>query len=214
MKALHVTCVAVLVALTWWGGPRSRTAEQPAGAAPRCRVGLVNMTFVLRNFEKFAAAQKELQELVKPFQEREKNLRKEAEELTGKLKNSELPAGQRDEIQKKLKSLQEVHAVNEKEARATLEAKSASQMTELFGDVQKSAQRYAAAHDLELVLQYNEALTEKDRLSTANINRKLQNGACLPLYAAPGLDISKDIVDDLNRPRRPGSSDKADNKKG
>ena len=59
--------------------------------------------------------------------------------------------------------------------------------------------------NFELVLHYNDALTNEDYWSPANIMRKMQAGACMPLYAMPGMDISGPIVQTLNASYRPAA---------
>jgi hypothetical protein len=39
-----------------------------------------------------------------------------------------------------------------------------------------------------------------------NIARKVQTGALMPLYAAPGMDISVDVVNMLNYNLRPATT--------
>ena len=42
------------------------------------------------------------------------------------------------------------------------------------------------------------AVTEQDYNSEPNISRKMQAGALMPIYMAPGVDVSMDIVKALN----------------
>ena len=63
------------------------------------------------------------------------------------------------------------------------------------------AQRYAASQGIELVLHFNDA-DEKTQpaefWSPANVARKMQAGACMPLYITQGMDISEALVGMLN----------------
>ena len=49
-----------------------------------------------------------------------------------------------------------------------------------------------------MVLHYNDAVTQEDYNSEVNISRKMQAGALMPIYMAPGVDVSMDIVKALN----------------
>ncbi len=40
-----------------------------------------------------------------------------------------------------------------------------------------------------------------------NVSRKIQNGSLFPLYVAPGVDITKELVDTLNESYRKSKSD-------
>ena len=84
------------------------------------------------------------------------------------------------------------------EAKMKLGKRSDDEMKILFMDVYDAAQRYAASHDFELVLHYNDAVTEADFLSAQNIARKLNTGALMPLYYQRSMDISMDVVRMLN----------------
>jgi Skp family chaperone for outer membrane proteins len=84
------------------------------------------------------------------------------------------------------------------EAKKVLGKKSDEQMVILYKDIQSVAERYAKAHDIELVLHWNEATTEEDLFSPLNVARKMQAGTCMPVYVAPGMDISKEVVAILN----------------
>jgi hypothetical protein len=66
-------------------------------------------------------------------------------------------------------------------------------------DVMEASQDYAAAHDLDVVLQYNDAINKEDFFSPQNIARKMKEGALMPVYWKPDMDISMALVAILNR---------------
>src|SRR5262249_50879236 len=110
----------------------------------------------------------------------------------------ETTEARRAAIEKEKKALQreaEGWKAKFQEALAKMQEK---QMQVLYGDVQAAARRYAQAHDLDLVLHYNDAVDARDYWSGANLARKMQAGALMPLYAAPGMDISKEVIAALN----------------
>ena len=63
---------------------------------------------------------------------------------------------------------------------------------------QGAAQRYAVAHNFEAVFHYQDATTQQDYYSPYMIARKVQSPSLMPIYQAPGLDISYEIVMTLN----------------
>ncbi len=98
---------------------------------------------------------------------------------------------------------------NNTEAKLVLGKKSDDQMKILYMDVLEAAQRYAISHEFDMVLHYNDAVTKEDYFSAMNIARKVQTGALMPLYAAPGMDISTEVVHMLNynvSPSTPGAA--------
>lgn len=72
-------------------------------------------------------------------------------------------------------------------------------MKNIYLCVTEAAQKYAKAHDLDLVLHYNDAITEQDYLSAQNIARKMNTAALMPLYFPQNMDISRDLVAILNK---------------
>jgi Skp family chaperone for outer membrane proteins len=77
--------------------------------------------------------------------------------------------------------------------------KTEEDMKTLYKDVTEVTREVANARGFDLVLQYNDATTLEDFMSSQNIARKLQTGALMPLSAVDGMDISEEIVTLLNK---------------
>ena len=103
-------------------------------------------------------------------------------------------ADKRDEISKKQISAQVLAETLKRAGEATLAKKMDGYMVKIYKVVVADAERYAKAHDLEVVMQYNEPLDDKELFSSPNVARKMNAGAAVPLYAAPGVDISKELL--------------------
>jgi outer membrane protein len=197
--------VLALGALVYGGRTWLAAAPVPdrvAEKGPRTRIALVNLTYVIKNYEKFKTFQTEIKEAFEPFQKSDRDRKQEAEVLSKQLQDGNLAGKQRADLEKKLKDLQRAIEDNNAAAKEVLQKKGDEQMKILYMDVSDAAERHAKAHDFELVLHYNDATTREDFLSAPNIARKLQAGALTPLYAVPGLDISKQIVEALNEMAR------------
>ena len=181
--------------------------NQPAQAtpAPRTHVALLNLTYVIKNYAKYASFQSEMKKLIEPFQNTDTQYRKEAEELSKQVTPT-TTADKRAEIEKKLKDIQRKVEDNNAEAKIVLGKKTDDEMKIVYMDVVAAAQGYATSHDFDLVLHYNDAVTKEDYFSAPNISRKLQSGALMPLYAAPGMDISQEVVSLLNYNLKPATS--------
>jgi hypothetical protein len=50
----------------------------------------------------------------------------------------------------------------------------------------------------DLILHYNDATDDAEPRSEANITRKMQARALIPIFTAPGIDINSDILTALN----------------
>lgn len=171
----------------------------PATAAPRTRIALLNLTYVIKNYEKYKHFQEEIKSIIEPFQKRDTELRQAMENLRkeagpGVSQTNPPPA----DLERRGKDIQRQMEDNQAEAKVRLGQRSDEAMKIFFLDVYDAATRYATSHDFELVLHYNDAIDRKDFLSAPNIARKLQTGALMPLICVDSLDISKDIVNMLN----------------
>jgi Skp family chaperone for outer membrane proteins len=198
--ALGVLCyVGQLSGQTQQQNYPPQTAAAPA--APRTRIALLNLTYVIKNYKKYLNFQEEIKSVVEPFQTTDAKLRQDLEGLRKQAESSATkmePQETRDRIERQAKDIQRRMEDNTAEAKLKLGARSDEEMKILFTDVYQAAQGYAASHDFELVLHYNDAVTTQDFLSAQNIARKLNTGALMPLITTPNLDISRDIVALLN----------------
>jgi Skp family chaperone for outer membrane proteins len=202
LLALAVLCYAGRS----WGQaqPGQPSSSTQAAAAPKTRIALLNLTYVIKNYVKYVNFQKEIQTAIEPFKQKDTELRKRLEEL--RKKGESAAATEKETLEKEGKELQRKLEDNSVEAKATLGKKSDDEMKILFMDVYEAARRYAVSHEFELVLHYNDAVTPEDFMSPQNIARKLNTGALMPLYAAPGMDISREVVEMLNYNLRPSTA--------
>jgi Skp family chaperone for outer membrane proteins len=194
--------ILALVTL-WYVGPFSGHAQSqnPQAAQPsRTRIALLNLTYVIKNYEKYKQFESEMKTIVEPFQKKDTELRQQMENLRKEAAKQTHPGQteQRDALEKQAKDLQRQLEDNAAEIKLRLGKRSDDEMRTLFMDIYDAAQKYAASHDFELVLHYNDAVTREDFLSTQNIARKLNTGALMPLYWNKDMDISMDVVRLLN----------------
>ncbi len=187
----------------WYFGPLSGQAQsqnnQPAAAA-RTRIAILNLTYVMKNYVKYQHFQEEIKAIVDPYQKTDANLRQQLENLRKKAEEAarQPPSPDREKLEKDAKDIQRQLEDNAAEIKLKLGKRSDDEMKTLFMDIYDAAQKYAASHDFEMVLHYNDAITKDDFLSANNIARKLNTGALMPLYYAPSMDISLDLVRVLN----------------
>lgn len=188
--------------------PQPAATPATTAAQPRTRIALLNLTYVIKNYEKYKHFQEEIKGIVEPFQKTDTSLRQEMEAMRKQVEDATRDGKtvQREELERRGKEIQRKLEDNSAEIKLKLGQRSDEEMRILFLDVYDAAQRYASSHDFELVLHYNDAIDRKDFLSSQNISRKLQSGALMPLIFMGSLDISKDIVDMLNYNMRSASA--------
>jgi Skp family chaperone for outer membrane proteins len=175
-------------------------------ASPRRpAIAVINVTYVFKNCKKWTESEESFKAVYKEYDQKIQFLKKRLEACKA------TPAGQdqaaRDANEREALRLQrEVQDVTD-EAKRVMGRRQGDSVVEMYKELERVAERYAQEHDLDLVLQYNEAITEADANNPANIQRKVATGSCLPLYSRPGtVDISAQILALLNAPQQEGNS--------
>jgi Skp family chaperone for outer membrane proteins len=195
-----VVALAVVVGAgrLWAESKEQKPAKAAKVQAPRTRIALINLTYVIKNYKKYTEFQEDIKTVIAPYQERDKKLRAKVEKLKQRKPDSTLVPAKAEDVESALKKLNREKEILDEKAKKAIGKKSDETMKILYLDVVQAAQRYAAAHDFDLVLHYNDATNEEDYVSVPNIARKLNTGALMPVFAAPGMDVSKEVVALLN----------------
>jgi Skp family chaperone for outer membrane proteins len=194
--------VLVFVGRSWSDGK-----SRPAAARPR--VAVVNLSYVLKNYEKFKTLQDGLRAKVAPLEKRSRALQTQAESLKKDHDAPDIQPDKREQIERTLLQVQRQLEDFQVEARAQIRKEEEKTLLELYADVGDAAASYAKAHGIELVLQYSDAAPDNpaELNQPFNVSRKVQSQACLPLYAASGVDVSRELIAALNEKlRRPGGT--------
>ena len=198
MKGILSVVAALLLlnvaALSLW----SRAAPPPA-SAKSTRVGVFNLSYVVKNYEKFKVYQIELKKLLDPFQEIDTSKKKEGEEIAEQLKEVDLDADGRKGLEKKLTKLQREIEDNKAEAQAVLVKEQERQLKSLHADVEAVVRRLAKERSFDLVMHHNEVITEAERTWHPNIARKMQAGSFMPIYIEPSIDLGDAILEELHK---------------
>jgi Skp family chaperone for outer membrane proteins len=165
----------------------------------RTKIGLINLMEVLKTYTKVADFNNANKAMLEPYQAKAKELQEKVEELNKLKEDKGLSEERRTQIEKKLRTAQRQWEDLQVEAKQVFAKKDEEQMLVVYKEVMAEAERYAKAHGLELVMHYNDLPPDSaDYFSPGNVRRKLQVGATIPMYIAPGLDITKEIVAILN----------------
>jgi Skp family chaperone for outer membrane proteins len=201
--------VAVVGALIYVGSLWAQTSASsvPAkpAAAPRTKIALLNLTYVISYYHKYQAYKEEMKGIAKPFEDQIKGKQAELEALRKEATAPGTATARVEELQKQAKALQfEMENVST-DAKSKLAKKAEGQMVELYKEVQDAARRYAVSHDFDMVLQYNEPI-EKDAYYTApNVERKMGAGALIPMHYSNENEISYDVMNALNAAYHPAT---------
>jgi Skp family chaperone for outer membrane proteins len=193
------SCLAAVGAAVYLGSQLS--AQTPAtgtAAAPRTRIAMLNLAYVIKSYKKWEAFQGEFKTLYSGYEAKVNAAKSQMEALAKEIQDPKTSQTAKEAKEKEIKKLQRDIEDIQNEAKAALAKKSDDQMVLIYKEVRDVATRYAYSHNFEMVLHYNDATTQADFDSPMNIARKMNAGALMPLYVANGMDISMDVVNALN----------------
>jgi Skp family chaperone for outer membrane proteins len=188
--------VAIYVGKMWAQTGGAHPA--PAAAPPQTKIALINLTYVIKKYEKFKAFQEEMKTAAAPFQAKDASFTAEGEKLYKERNLATTTAERKEQIEKQLMELKRKAEDNKAEGTKALGKKQEQGVTTLYLDVYQVAERIAKSRGFEMVLQFNDLIEQTEYWSAQNISRKLQTAACTPMYYNAGLDISSDVVTTLN----------------
>jgi Skp family chaperone for outer membrane proteins len=204
-RTVAIVAGVVTLGLALYAGSRLTADPGAAGvSAPTLKVRMVNLQFVIKNYKRTEALRAEHTELFKQYDKQISDIKGLIEGRTKQLQDPKF-ADKHDVIEKEIKRLQREMQDKTEEARTALDKKQGDLIVLVYREVEEAVQTYAHSAGLEMVLHYNDAVLDTDRNSAANIARKMSAGACMPMFLAPGLDISQEIVNNLNA-KYPGAS--------
>jgi Skp family chaperone for outer membrane proteins len=193
------------------------SAQQPGGggaaAAPASvKVGMVNLAFVLKNYKKFTTYNDTIENIRKDFEAKDAKLRDLLKQWQAFQSDPKATAADREKAEDTIKTLKRQIEDNGTEYNKVRSKKSDEQMVQMYKEVEAAVSRFAVANGFHMIFHFSEPLTDADKYSPPNIQRKLvgpgQSGGVCPLYVNGALDVSADVVATLNSmfPAPPGAA--------
>lgn len=203
MKRKLTVLMGLLSLATAIGVTSLGRAQNPAapggGTSTQTRIALINLAQVFKGYVKVTNFANENKGMLQPYQDKAKGIQLQIEAHTKELEKKDLAESKRIEYEKNLKAYQRQLEDLGNDAKLVFSKKNEEQMLIVYKEVMDIAQRYAQAHGYELVMHYNDVPPNSpDFYSGGNVARKIQAGACIPMYIAPGLDITQGVIDTLN----------------
>jgi Skp family chaperone for outer membrane proteins len=196
MAALAVVAVAAYVGNQLWAQPPAQTA--PASV----KVGVVNLAFVLKNYNKFKTYNDEIEKIRLVYEKKDADLRKLIADWTKFGNEPTAKQADREKAEETIKDCKRRLEDNQAEYNKVRSKKSDEQMVQMYKEIEAAVAHYAGPNGFHMILHYSEPLTEADKYSPPNVQRKLvgpgSSGGVCPMYFVPGIDVSADIVGTLN----------------
>jgi len=175
------------------------TAQAPA-TAPRSKIALVNIAKVLRNFNKAAAAGKELADLRATYINRMNKKRADIAERQQAIAKSPVTAAsqsERDRFEKEITGIQREIQDIDRDAQKQLGTMSNDTIVRVYKDIKDIIEAIAVANGMELVMAYPDASLPAEENTPSIAQLKLQTPAAMPFYHR-GLDITDAVITTLN----------------
>jgi Skp family chaperone for outer membrane proteins len=104
---------------------------------------------------------------------------------------------QKEEINKRVKDIQRRGEDKNNEAQKVMSKMQFDDLLVIYKDIRDAVENYARPRGIELVMQYEDGVGSETYMPNF-FSRKMANNACQPIYAAPGIDITQDIIKMLN----------------
>jgi RNA polymerase sigma factor (sigma-70 family) len=191
-------------------GPPPAALAPPGGLGARpmqTRIGLINLTRVFKGSKKFQSAQADLRARVEELQQKLDALRAQSQKLQADCDDPAAPAARREFTAGQVRRIKKDMEDEQERARATITRREGDALAAMYREVEDAANRLAKANGLDLVLFYNDVVTEADFYKPATLQRKLtQPGALMPMIVSPGMDITDNVIEVLNHRQAPPDS--------
>jgi len=185
------------------GQPGTAVPPVTRPATPQTKIALLNLTYVVKGYKKYQTFQNELKAKAMQYETGIKDKAARIETLTKEASNPATEGAAREAKEKEIRDLKRQIEDVQMAGRTELEKFQGDMMVQFYKEVRDASQRHALANGFELVFHYNDATTQADYDSPANINRKMNSSGLMPFYWAPGMDISAAVLDALNQHYKP-----------
>jgi len=174
----------------------------PATAPASVKIGLVNMAYVFKGYNKYKLYSDDMEKIRLQYEKKDADLQKYIKECQAYAASAKTPEDRLKYGEEYIKTAKRQIEDNATEFKKVAGAKSDAHMVQCYKEIEEAVKRYAAANGFHLVFNYSEALTEADKYSAADVQRKITGpfnsaGIC-PLYFVNGIDVSADVVSTLN----------------
>jgi Skp family chaperone for outer membrane proteins len=181
-------------------GTQGYPASTASVSAPKTRVALLNLKYVVMNYAKWKNFTEQLKGEYKKYEEQVTALNTNMEALKKQMQTA-TDQTQKDNIEKQAKGLQRQMEDLANEAKSTLGKKESDELVIIYKEIASAVAAYAQATNIDLVMHYNDATSEAEMNSPQNIQRKMVTGPTTPLYyrANADIDISPQILTMLNQ---------------
>jgi Skp family chaperone for outer membrane proteins len=174
----------------------------PAAAPANVKIGLVNLAYVFKGYNKYKTYSDEMDKIRLQYEKKHNDLQlyiKQCQEFSTSPKAQQ---PEKDKMEDYIKTAKRQMEDNIAEAKKAASKKADEHMVQCYKEIEEAVKRYAGSNGFHIIFNYSEALTDADKYSAPDVQRKISGpfnsaGVC-PLYMVNGIDVSADVVNTLN----------------
>lgn len=185
-------------------------AEKPMPGGTT-RVAIINLGYVLGKYERATAVKEEVQAEMGKLRDEAKKHMENIAVWQNALQTNQFKNGTKEQYEEKLIVAKRKLEDLTRTAQTKVGKAQQAQLQTLWSEIHEAVKTYSAAHGIDLVMAYGEPIDKKEWMTSMNLDRKLRGldqGAALPFFVAPGVDITEAIAEQLNKQYR-AEKDKA-----
>ncbi|CAN5464269.1 hypothetical protein BH10PLA2_BH10PLA2_37960 [soil metagenome] len=188
------------------GGQPGQGGQPQTPPTPKTKIAIVNLQHVVKSYDRWKQFEDEYKRNFKGYDAEFEQIKKQGMELKERLSKMQADSPEAEPIRLQLKALdRRVQDLGDTAKQKLLKLQD-EMSVQIYAQVEEAVSVYAKANDLDLVLQYNDGVQGQELHNAQNIQRKMQTGATMPIYAVSGMDISNIIIYMLNQHFRAASN--------
>ena len=177
------------------GQPNQQYQPPPV---PKTKIAILNLQQVVKSYEKWKVFEEEYKRNYKSFDAEFEKIKTEGLKLKDQLAKEPPDSPNAEAMKRRLKELDRMVQDLGDNAKSRLLKLQDDMSIRIYQEVEACVGAYARANDIDLVMQFNDGVQPSDKNNPANIQRKMQTGACMPMFWVDGMDISPTIIIMLN----------------
>jgi Skp family chaperone for outer membrane proteins len=166
-------------------------------AKAQINAAVLNLAYVIRYYKKWDDFREVYKKKQEGFEAELKDFKQDIDKLTNEIATAGDDES-REQLEKQKKDAQRSMDERTHDAKKELDELESKNLVEMYKEVAAAAERHAKAHGIEMELHCQDGTTLDEVNNPTNIGRKINQEALYPMYLAPGVDISKEVVAALN----------------
>ena len=205
VSASVIALLAGVLALTGDAFSQQKDRKRPGATAANIphKVGLIDMAYVFKNYKKFESLREELKVEIAESEDKAKSMQKEIAEGQQQLKTYMEGSTEYTKVEKQLVQKAADFENFRRQMSRTFLKKESQIYLQVYNEVSTMVEKYAKHFDYTLIMRFN-----REDLDTENPQALLQGMNRQVVYYRADDDITKPVLDSLNRKFNPDNPEK------